>query len=124
MEARAKESPSASNDDVVIREDPSSCKDASEKNEKKLDEDAPKSPIPRMLEYKPLVRYPTRLKQDKEDAQFKKFLNIFKKLHINIPLVEALSHIPKYAKFMKDFLTNKRKLEELEIVTLSWNCLQ
>ncbi|XP_039118011.1 uncharacterized protein LOC120253862 [Dioscorea cayenensis subsp. rotundata] len=42
--------------------------------------------------------------------------------HINIPLVEALARMPKYAKFMKDLLTNKRKLEELEIVALPRNC--
>ncbi|XP_039131793.1 uncharacterized protein LOC120268456 [Dioscorea cayenensis subsp. rotundata] len=73
-------------------------------------------------EYKPVVSYPSRLKQDKEEAQFKKFLRIFKQLHINIPLVEALSQMPKYAKFLKDLLTNKRKLEDLETVTLSGNC--
>ena len=30
--------------------------------------------------------------------------------------------MPKYAKFMKDILTNERKLEELETVALSGNC--
>ncbi|XP_039128925.1 uncharacterized protein LOC120265077 [Dioscorea cayenensis subsp. rotundata] len=30
--------------------------------------------------------------------------------------------MPKYAKFMKDLLTNKRKVEELETVALPWNC--
>ena len=38
-----------------------------------------------------------RLKQDKEDAQFKKFINIFKQDHINIPIVKALTQMPKYA---------------------------
>ncbi|XP_039126877.1 uncharacterized protein LOC120263016 [Dioscorea cayenensis subsp. rotundata] len=122
LEARAKESPSASNDGVAVREDPSSGENASEKSEKKHDEDVPKSPIRGGPEYKPVVPYPSRLKQDKEEAQFKKFLGIFKQLHINIPLVEALSQMPKYAKFLKDLLTNKRKLEDLETVTLSRNC--
>ncbi|XP_039126979.1 uncharacterized protein LOC120263149 [Dioscorea cayenensis subsp. rotundata] len=45
FEARAKESPGASNDGVAIREDPSSGENASEKSEKKPDEDVPKSPI-------------------------------------------------------------------------------
>lgn len=71
--------------------------------------------------YKPVVPYPSRPTQDKEDVQFKKFHNIFKQLHINIPLVEALSQMPKYDKFMKDLLNNKRKLEDMENVTLLGN---
>ncbi|XP_039135745.1 uncharacterized protein LOC120273169 [Dioscorea cayenensis subsp. rotundata] len=95
LEERAKEGPITTNEKVTIQEDLS------------LTEKLP---------------YSSRLMQDKEDAKFKKFLNIFKQLHINIPLVEALLQIPKYAKFMKDLLTNKMKLEELETMTLSTNC--
>ena len=50
------------------------------------------------------------------------FLNMFKKLHINIPFVEALAQMPKYAKFMKDILRNKKKLEDREIVMLNEEC--
>ncbi|XP_050915993.1 uncharacterized protein LOC127131102 [Lathyrus oleraceus] len=38
---------------------------------------------------------------------FEKFLEIFKKLEINIPFVEALEKIPLYAKFMKDIISKK-----------------
>ena len=38
----------------------------------------------------PIVPYPQRLKKRKLDKQFAKFLNVFKKLHINIPFVDAL----------------------------------
>lgn len=61
------------------------------------------------------------MKADKEDAQFKKFMNIFKKLHINIPIVEALSQMAKYAKFLKNLITNKRKLEGIDTVALNGN---
>ena len=67
--------------------------------------------------------YAVRLRQDKEEAQLKIFLNIFKQLHINILLVEVLFQMLKYTKFMKDLLTNKRKLEEADIVALNWNCI-
>lgn len=77
----------------------------------------------KIQEYKPRIPSLERLKQDKEDALLKKFFNIFKQLHINIPLIEALSQMPKYIKFTKDLLTNKRKLEEIEIVALTGNCL-
>ncbi|GJV40413.1 DNA-directed DNA polymerase [Tanacetum coccineum] len=33
-------------------------------------------------------------------------------LHINLPFIEALAQIPKYAKFLKCLLTNKARLEE------------
>ncbi|GJR51154.1 hypothetical protein Tco_1401675 [Tanacetum coccineum] len=33
-------------------------------------------------------------------------------LHINLPFIEALAQMPKYAKFLKGLLTNKARLEE------------
>ncbi|GJZ97222.1 hypothetical protein Tco_0669675 [Tanacetum coccineum] len=45
-----------------------------------------------------------------------------KQLHINLPFVEALSQIPKYAKFLEDILTNKKKLEDLSTVIMSEEC--
>ena len=58
------------------------------------------------------------MKQDEEDAQFKKFLDLFKQLDINLPLVKALTQISKYSNFIKDLLTNKSKLEKMSIVNL------
>ena len=34
---------------------------------------------------------------------------MFKKIEINIPFYEALTHIPQCAKFMKDIFNKKRK---------------
>ena len=53
------------------------------------------------------------------DDQFSKFLSIFKQLHINIPLIEELEQMPKYAKFLKGIISKKRKLEEHETVMLT-----
>ena len=44
---------------------------------------------------------------------------MFKKLEINIPFVEALAQMPCYAKFMKDILSKKMKLNENGVVSLS-----
>ncbi|XP_022883519.1 uncharacterized protein LOC111400336 [Olea europaea var. sylvestris] len=63
--------------------------------------------------YVPPIPFPQRLQKHK------KFLDVFKKLHINIPFAEALAQMPSYAKFMKDILSNKRKLEDNEIVMLT-----
>ncbi|XP_052204069.1 uncharacterized protein LOC127809347 [Diospyros lotus] len=72
--------------------------------------------------YVPLIPFPQRLRKYKLDKQFEKFLEVFKKLHINIPFAEALSQMPSYAKFMKEILSNKRKLEEYETVMLIEEC--
>ncbi|XP_073225622.1 uncharacterized protein [Cicer arietinum] len=49
------------------------------------------------------------------------FLDVFKKLHINIPFAEALEQMPTYAKFMKDIMSKKRKIGG-EIVMLTEEC--
>ncbi|XP_073137210.1 uncharacterized protein [Henckelia pumila] len=66
--------------------------------------------------------FPQRSKKLKLDTQFSKFLEILKKFHINIPFVEALAQMPSYAKFLKEFLLNKRKLVDFETVKLSEEC--
>ena len=76
-----------------------------------------------MREYQPKVPYLVRLNKDKEDAQFKKFSDEFKQLHINLLLVEPLSRIPEYAKLLKDLLMNKHKLKKEATVALSESCL-
>ncbi|GJW89019.1 putative reverse transcriptase domain-containing protein [Tanacetum coccineum] len=59
---------------------------------------------------------------EKGKEQFKKFFENLQQLSINIPFVEALEQIPKYAKFMKDILTKKGKAEETSKITLNESC--
>ncbi|KAG9458327.1 hypothetical protein H6P81_002835 [Aristolochia fimbriata] len=66
--------------------------------------------------------YPERDKKDKLEDKFSKFIDIFKKLEINIPFVEALMQMPQYAKFLKEVLSGKRKIEEQGTVMLTENC--
>ena len=80
------------------------------KKQTKIDE--PVIPIP----------YPQRLKKGKLEKQFVKFLDIFKKLHINIPFLEALENMPSYVKFMKKILASKKKLEEYGTIALTEEC--
>ena len=44
--------------------------------------------------YQPPIPFPQRLKQSKLDSQYAKFLNMFKKLKINISFTEALPQMP------------------------------
>src|SRR4051812_8750798 len=68
--------------------------------------------------YDPLP-FPGRLKKQAEEKHYKKFLEIFRSLHINIPLADALEQMPKYAKYLKDMLTKKKKWGEHETVMLA-----
>ncbi|GJR91174.1 reverse transcriptase domain-containing protein [Tanacetum coccineum] len=45
-----------------------------------------------------------------------------KQLDINIPFIEALLQIPKYAKYLKSLLKNKSRLEEACIETMNERC--
>ncbi|XP_070014007.1 uncharacterized protein [Nicotiana sylvestris] len=65
-----------------------------------------KAPLPRS----PLP-YPQRLAKQKNENQFKKFIDMMKSLSINVPLVEALEQMSGYAKFMKDLVTKKRSMD-------------
>nr|GFC22881.1 reverse transcriptase domain-containing protein [Tanacetum cinerariifolium] len=47
---------------------------------------------------------------------------MFKQLHLNITLAEALILMPKYQKMLKALLSNKEKLQELANTPLNENC--
>ncbi|XP_027351121.1 uncharacterized protein LOC113862214 [Abrus precatorius] len=95
-------------------------KDAVEEEDKCQEETVKKPPV--VKEFIPQLSYPAKLKKDKDDEQFGKFLSLFRQLHINLPFVDALEQMPKYTKFLKDLLSNKKKLEELATVTLNEEC--
>ncbi|XP_024028191.1 LOW QUALITY PROTEIN: uncharacterized protein LOC112093618 [Morus notabilis] len=71
---------------------------------------------------RPLPPFPQRFQTQKQDKQFRRFLDVLKQLHINIPLVEAFEQMPNYVKFMKDILSKKRRLGEFETVALAKEC--
>ena len=68
------------------------------------------------------IPFPMRLDKSKEERQFTKFLEAMKDVQITIPILDAVTHIPLYAKFFKDVITKKRSLENLEVVTLTKDC--
>ena len=70
----------------------------------------------------PPLSFPQKFQKKKLDTQFSKFLEIFKKIHINIPFADALEQMPNYAKFMKEVMAKKRKLEDYKIVELTQEC--
>ena len=70
-------------------------------------------------DYNPQVQFPQRLQNAKLEDQFFRFLNMFKKIEINIPYSKVLTQMPHYAKFMKKILSKKRNIAEEGIVSLT-----
>ncbi|XP_050890469.1 uncharacterized protein LOC127095883 [Lathyrus oleraceus] len=73
----------------------------------------------KVIDQKPAVKlpFPTRnKKKGQHEKNFEKFLEMFKKLELNIPFLEALEQMPTYAKFMKDIISKKRTIETNPII--------
>jgi len=51
----------------------------------------------------------------------KEILETFRKVEVNIPLLDALKQIPRYAKFLKELCTHKRKLKGNERISMGRN---
>nr|GEW02765.1 reverse transcriptase domain-containing protein [Tanacetum cinerariifolium] len=72
------------------------------------------------------IPYPSRMlkqkQQEKDEVQIHIFWQMFKQLHINITLADALILMPKYQKMLKALLSNKDKLQELANTPLNKNC--
>ncbi|XP_057734223.1 uncharacterized protein LOC130949557 [Arachis stenosperma] len=72
--------------------------------------------------FTPPLPYPQRFNKETKDPHFPKFLEVFKKLEINIPLDEALEQMPLYVKFLKELINKKRSWQEKETVLLTEEC--
>ncbi|GKC52743.1 reverse transcriptase domain-containing protein [Tanacetum coccineum] len=75
--------------------------------------------------YQPKLPYPERMKvreNDKPSAQHSRFLKMFKQLHLEIRLKDALVEMPKFNKWLSSLLRNKEKLEEIAITTVNAEC--
>ncbi|XP_070050274.1 uncharacterized protein [Nicotiana tomentosiformis] len=63
--------------------------------------------------------FPQKLYREKLDKQFERFLDMLTKVNVNLPFIDVLSQIPAYAKFFKEILTKRRKIEETSVVKLT-----
>ncbi|XP_031101856.1 uncharacterized protein LOC116005760 [Ipomoea triloba] len=70
-----------------------------------------------------LLPFPQRLWKSKETERENKFKMILDKLEISMPFVDAVTQIPSYKKFLKDILSNKKKLEKSAVIDLSEGAL-
>ncbi|XP_009763961.2 uncharacterized protein [Nicotiana sylvestris] len=71
---------------------------------------------------RPPPPFPQRLQKKNDDRMFTKFLSMLSQVQLNIPLIDVLREIPKYAKYIKDIVAHKRRVTEFETVALTEEC--
>ncbi|XP_026398946.1 uncharacterized protein LOC113294781 [Papaver somniferum] len=71
--------------------------------------------------YVPPLHFPCRFANSKKAEQDKEILDIFRKIHVNIPLIDAIKQVPKYARILKDLCTNKQRLTGNEVMKVEEN---
>ena len=70
--------------------------------------------------YNPPIPYPNRLNvKPKMDEQFGEIYDIFSKVHINLPLLEAIKKVPAYGQFFKNLITGRKRFTKDEKVLVS-----
>ncbi|GJS32398.1 DNA-directed DNA polymerase [Tanacetum coccineum] len=68
-----------------------------------------------------LPPFPHRFSKSRKQEQEKKILETFHKVEVNIQLLDVIKQVPRYAKFLKELCTSKRKLKGNEKVLLGEN---
>ena len=68
-----------------------------------------------------LLPFLQRYKEPSVDEQFARFVEVIQKIHINVPLLDAMQ-VPTYARYVKDILDNKRPLPTTKLVKLTEEC--
>jgi len=63
--------------------------------------------------------YPGRMRNQKIDQQFGKFVEVIKTLQVSVPFTELITQVPSYAKFMKDILSKKRSIENISTIAFT-----
>ncbi|KAJ9538954.1 hypothetical protein OSB04_031687 [Centaurea solstitialis] len=68
------------------------------------------------------VPYPARLWKEKKEAQYRKFIDLIKRVDINVPLVDLIAGVPSYARFLKELVANNARMGTEEIAFLNAEC--
>ena len=73
------------------------------------DNEVPKCKFLPLSDYKPVPPFPQALAESRKDEQNKDLYETFRRCVVNIPLLDAIKQVPRYAKFLKELCTIKRK---------------
>ncbi|CAM8929737.1 unnamed protein product [Rhodiola kirilowii] len=72
--------------------------------------------------YTPPIPFPQRLKKKSNEKQFLKFVEMMRKLYVTMPFTEVITQAPSYARFLKDVITCRRTIEDVDMVSLNGEC--
>ncbi|CAN6677714.1 unnamed protein product [Malus baccata var. baccata] len=67
------------------------------------------------------VPFPNRFKQNKKEEAEKDILETFRKVQVNIPLLDAIKQVSRYAKFLKELCTTRKRISTKEVVKVGEN---
>jgi len=100
--------------EIPVKAAPTSSKQEKEKNvvaDRNVpnNDDVPKRKFPPLSDYKPVPHFPQALAESRKDEQNKDLYETFCRCEVNIPLLDAIKQVPRYAKFLKELCTIKRK---------------
>ncbi|CAN6704169.1 unnamed protein product [Malus baccata var. baccata] len=59
--------------------------------------------------------------QTKKEEAEKDILETFRKVQVNIPLLDAIKQVPRYAKFLKELCTTRKRISTKEVVKVGEN---
>ncbi|CAN6562542.1 unnamed protein product [Malus baccata var. baccata] len=63
----------------------------------------------------------TNVEQTKKEEAEKDILETFRKVQVNIPLLDAIKQVPRYAKFLKELCTTRKRMSTKEVVKVGEN---
>ncbi|KAL0372339.1 UNVERIFIED_CONTAM: hypothetical protein Scaly_0915500 [Sesamum calycinum] len=69
----------------------------------------------------PKPPFPERFAKSKKKEEEREILETLRKVEVNIPLLDVIKQVPRYAKFLKELCTNKSKLRGNERVSMGEN---
>ncbi|CAM8889964.1 unnamed protein product [Rhodiola kirilowii] len=90
---------------------------------RRMSEEHNERPVPRTETPKisAALPFPVPTRVQKQHVMDEDVFELFSKVEINIPLLEAIKQIPRYAKFLKELCTNRRRSTRYDQELMSSN---
>ncbi|XP_062154361.1 uncharacterized protein LOC133862545 [Alnus glutinosa] len=100
--------------EIPVKATPASSEQEKEKNvvadeDFPNDDDVPKRKFPPLSDYKPVPPFSQALVESRKYERNSDLYETFRRCEVNIPLLDAIKQIPRYAKFLKELCTHKRE---------------
>ncbi|CAN6580919.1 unnamed protein product [Malus baccata var. baccata] len=67
------------------------------------------------------AHFPSRFAQTEKDEAEKDILETLRKVQVNIPLLDAIKQVSRYAKFLKELCTTRKRISTKEVVKVGEN---